>query len=89
MGMMETEGKKKGKSVGRREEEGFQLWLERGKWGGMPDRERKRVPEMKGPIYWNIYIPKSPPAHPWDTEEKEVENTDEATQRRMEELYQR
>ena len=54
----------------------------------MPNRERKRVPDDRSDILKGS-LPKSPPAHPWDTEEKEVENTDEATQRRMEELYQR
>ena len=34
--------KENDKPVGRREEVGFQFWLETGEWCGMPDRERKR-----------------------------------------------
>ena len=63
----------------------------------MPDRERKRVPDhrsivLKGPLT------QGPPAHTRNTEypsyprlseESEKESRDEATQKGMEELYQR
>ena len=63
----------------------------------MPDRERKRVPDDRSDILKGS-LPKSPPAHHWDTEnpeylrlneENEKENRGEATRRGMEELYQR
>ena len=63
----------------------------------MPNRERKRVPDDRSDILKGS-LPKSPPAHPWDTkkseylrlnEENEKENRGEATRRGMEELYQR
>ena len=38
------------KSVGRREEMGFQFWLETGEWCGMPNRERERVPDDRSNI---------------------------------------
>ena len=49
----------------------FQLWLERGECRGMPNRERKRVPDdrsdiLKGPLT------KSPPAHPLDTKNPSI-----------------
>ena len=61
----------------------------------MPDRERKRVPDDRSDVLKGS-LPKSP-AQPWDTakeylrlnEENEKENRNEATQRGMEELYQR
>ena len=63
----------------------------------MPDRERKRVADDRSEVL--IRSPQeSTPAHPWDTkkseylrmnEENEKENKDEATQRGIEELYQR
>ena len=54
----------------------------------MPNRERKRVPDDRSDILTGS-LPKSPPAHPWDTEnpsirlneENEKENRDEATRR--------
>ena len=60
----------------------------------MPNRERKRVPDDRSDILKGS-LPKSPPAHPWDTkkseylrlnEENEKENRGEATRRGMEEL---
>ena len=63
----------------------------------MPNREGKRVPDDRSDILKGS-LPKSPPAHPWDTkkseylrpnEENEKENRGEATRRGMEELYQR
>ena len=60
----------------------------------MPNGKRKRVPDDRSDILKGS-LPKSPPAHPWDTEnlrlnkEKEKENRGEATRRGMEELYQR
>ena len=47
--------------VGRRKEVGFQFWLERGEWGGMPSRERKRVWDARSNILKGS-LPKSPPA---------------------------
>ena len=57
------------KSIGRREEVGFQFWLERGEWRGMPDRERKRVPDDRSDILRGL-LPMSSPAQPWDTENR-------------------
>ena len=58
----------------------------------MPDREMKKVPDDGFDILKES-LAKSPPAHPWDTEnpneENEKENRGEATRRGMEELYQR
>ena len=64
MGLMETE--ENDKSVGRREEVAFQFLLERGECSGMPDRERKRVPDDGSDILKGS-LPNGPPAHPWDT----------------------
>ena len=58
----------------------------------MPNRDRKRIPVDRSDILKGS-LAKSPPAHPWDTEnpneENEKENRGEATRRGMEELYQR
>ena len=81
MGLMETE--ESDRSVGRREEVGFQFWLERGEWRGMPDRERKRVPDDRSDILKGS-LPKSPPAHPWDTENPSIWGWTKRTRRRVE-----
>ena len=63
--------KENDKSVGRRERVDFQFWLERAEWRVMPDRERKRVPDDRSAILkWSL--PKSPSAHPWDTENPSI-----------------
>ena len=60
----------------------------------MPNRERKRVPEDRSDTLKG-FLPNSPPAHAWDTEnlrlseDNEKENRREATRRGIEELYQR
>ena len=93
MGLMETEERKL-KSVDRREEVGFQFWLERGEWRGMLDRERKRFPGDRSDILKGS-LPKSPPLGHGKSEylrlneEKEKENRGEATRRGTEGLYQR
>ena len=71
------------KSVGRREEVGFQFWRERGEWRGMPNRERKRVPDDRSDILKGS-LPKSPPADPWDTENLSIWGWTKRTRRRIE-----
>ena len=82
MGLMETEERSE-KSVGRREEVGFQFWLERGEWRGLPYRERKRVPDDRSDILKGS-LPKSPPAHPWDTENLSIWGWTKRMRRRIE-----
>ena len=51
---------------------GFQFWLERGKWCGMPDRKKGRVPDDRSDLVKGS-LPKSPPAHLWDTENPSIQ----------------
>ena len=41
----------------------------------MPNRERKRVPDDRSDILKGS-LPKSPPAHPWDTENLSIYRRD-------------
>ena len=54
----------------------------------MPDRERTGVPEHRSNVLKGS-LPQGPSAHPRNAAESEKGSRDEATQKDMEELYQR
>ena len=54
----------------------------------MPDRERTGVPEHRSNVLKGS-LPQGPSAHPRNAAESEKGSRDEATQKDMEELYQK
>ena len=76
------EKKESEKSAGRRKEVGFQFWFERGEWRGR-NRKRKRVPDDRSDILKGS-LRKSPPAHPWDSENPSIWGWTKRTRRRIE-----